>query len=298
MHARMRRAALVLLAGCSLGDEPQVVSADEPLPSDLAPGDLIQRAGIEVAVPAAGEQVQLVGELEDGTSIELTVRTSLDGIPEVIGHELVEPVAIAASATAPCQDGAFTLGGHAWSDTYRWRFQAGSTPSGNSKDNVETALRHAASAITTSRNDCGLADQVSAMHTYLGRTSAAPNIRSANGVVSCGAKDGTNTAGFGTLPPGFLAVACTWTDGNGRALEGDVKFNTRYRWFALGVPSGCENRFGVQAVGTHEFGHVFGLGHVSESTHPNLTMSTAARACSNAPLSLGLGDVRALRRLY
>lgn len=294
----MRRAVLVLLAGCSSGDEPRIVSADEPLPSDLAPGDIIQRAGVEVFVPTAGEQVQLVGELDDGTSIELTVRTSLDGIPEVIANDLVEPVVLAAGATAPCQDGAFNLGGHTWTDTYRWRFQASSTPSGNSKDNVELALRHAASAITTSKNDCGLADQVSATHTYLGRTSAAPNIRSDDGVVTCGNTDGNNVSGFGTLPQGFLAVACTWADGNGHALEGDVKFNTRYRWYALGVPNGCEDRYGVQAVGAHELGHVFGLGHVSESTHPNLTMSTAARACSNAPLSLGLGDVRALRRLY
>jgi len=294
----MRRAVIVLLAGCSFGDEPRTVSADEPLPADLAPGDIVQRVGIAVVVPAAGEHVQLVGELENGTSIELTVRTSVDGIPEVIAHDLVEPVAIAAGATAPCQDGAFTLGGHTWTDTYRWRFQASSTPSANDKNNVETALRHAASAITTSRNDCGFADQVSATHSYLGRTSAAPAVRSANGVVTCGNTDGNNVTGFGTLPPGFLAVACTWADGNGHALEGDVKLNTRYRWFALGVPSGCSHRFGVQAVGAHEFGHVFGLGHVSESTHPNLTMSTAARACSNAPLSLGLGDVRALRQLY
>ena len=70
------------------------------------------------------------------------------------------------------------------------------------------------------------------------------------------------------------------------------------RSHALTVPTGCSNRFGVQAVGVHELGHVFVLNHVSESAHPNLTMSTAARACSNAPLSLGLGDVRALRQLY
>ena len=64
------------------------------------------------------------------------------------------------------------------------------------------------------------------------------------------------------------------------------------------MPSGCSNRYGVEAVATHEFGHVFGLGHVSETNHPTLTMSTAAGACSNAPYSLGLGDVRALRSLY
>jgi hypothetical protein len=64
------------------------------------------------------------------------------------------------------------------------------------------------------------------------------------------------------------------------------------------VPPSCTNRFGVQAVGTHELGRVFGLGHVSESAHPHLTMSTAVTACSNAAVSLGLGDVRALRQLY
>ena len=206
---------------------------------------------------------------------------------------------LAAGSTAPCSDGAFKLSGHKWTAEYQWRFQAGSTPGANSKDNVETALVNAANAITTSRNSCGFADLVSATHKYLGRTSAAPAVRgTASGAVACGNSDGNNVIGFGSLPAGFLAVACSWTDGAGKAVEGDIKYNTRYSWYALGVPANCSRRFGVQAIGVHELGHVFGLSHVSESGHPNLTMSTAARDCSNAPLSLGLGDVRALRQLY
>ncbi len=288
----------VVLAGCSLGTvEQRIVSADEPLPEDLQQGDVVSRAGVEVTVPEPGQQVQIVGEMDDGTSIELTVRNPLDSIVEIVDSP-EEPLVLGAGSTAPCQDGAFNLAGHKWTTTYQWKFQAGSTPAGNSQGNVELALRNAANAITTQRNDCGFADQVSATHTYLGRTTAAPNIRGTTTAVTCGGADGTNSIGFGALPTGFLAVACSWTDGAGHAVEGDIKYNTRHSWYALDVPAGCNNRFGVQAVGAHELGHVFGLAHVSETSHPNLTMSTAARACSNAPLSLGLGDVRALRQLY
>lgn len=287
-----------LLAGCSLGSvEPRVVSADEPLPADLAPGDIVRRGELEVEVPEYGEDVQVVAELEDGTSVELMISSKLDGYINIVNPEM-EPLVIAAGSTAPCGDGAYKLAGHKWTTEFQWRFQAGSTPSANNKDNVETGLQRAASAITTSRNDCGLADQVDLTHRYMGRTAAAPNIRGTSTGVTCQSSDGVNVVGFGALPTSFLAVACSWTDGSGRAVEGDIKYNTRFSWYALAAPASCNNRFGIQAVGAHEFGHVFGLGHVSEANHPNLTMSTAARECSNAPLSLGLGDVRALRALY
>jgi hypothetical protein len=295
----MRRFAVISLAlsACSFGDEPRVVSADDPLPADLVAGDVIVREGLELAVPETASQISIVGEREDGSAVELTIRLGSDGLIEVLPPE--PPAVLEAASTAPCQDGAFNLSGHAWKMTYRWHFQAGSTPSVNSKTNVETALIRAANAITSSRNDCGLADEVSATNEYLGRTAAAPAIRgTSTGGLVCGSTDGKSVVGFGRLPAGFLAVACTWSDGNGNAVEGDIKYNTRNSWYALSVPAGCSNRFGIQGVGAHEFGHVFGLAHVSESAHPNLTMSTAGRSCSNAELSLGLGDVRALRQLY
>jgi hypothetical protein len=64
------------------------------------------------------------------------------------------------------------------------------------------------------------------------------------------------------------------------------------------VPSGCSNRFSVESTATHEFGHVFGLAHVAESTHGNLTMSPSMGPCSAAPETLGKGDVLGLRALY
>jgi len=305
---RFAAVALALLAGCSAeGDDVvRIVSADDPLPDDLVAGDVIERSGIAVTVPEPGKLVQVVAEFDDGTSIELTVSNPIDGPITLVeapidlddSIDVDVPDVLAANATAPCQDGAFHTSGFRWKTRYEWNFWADSTPAANSKANVELGLQHAASAITTSRNDCGFADQVSATHKYLGRTGAGPNMRTANGVVTCTGTDNQNVVGFGALPSGVLGVACTWFDGNGAALEGDIRLASKRSWFALDVPAGCSNRVGVQAVATHEFGHVFGLGHVSESAHPNLTMSTAAASCSNAPFSLGLGDVRALRKLY
>lgn len=297
----MRRVAIgfALLTGCMVGDDEEaarVVSADDPLPADLAAGDVVRMGDVEIVVPDPGQEVIMVAELDDGTSVELAIRNPLDGVVEIM-HPPEEPLVIAAGSTNACDDGAFNLSGHKWTQQYQWSFQASSTPNANSVANVEQGLKNAAAAITTSRNNCGLADLVGVTQRYLGRTSAGPGIRSRDGKVTCSSSDGKNVVGFGTLPSGFLGVACSWTS-NGVAVEGDIRFNTRYSWYALDVPGSCSNRFGVQAVGAHEFGHVFGLGHVSESAHPNLTMSTAARPCSNAPLSLGLGDVRALRQLY
>ena len=282
-----------------IGDGPVEVAADQPLPAELAAGDIVHAGTIAVEVPQPGETVTITVEDDHGGSAELSISNPLVGRVAIVTRAPeTGPVVIAAGATGACQDGAYNLQGHRWTSPYQWRFQAGSTPSANSKDNVEAGLIRAANSITLSRNDCGLADQVSATHQYLGRTTTPPNIASRDGTVTCGARDSLNTVGFGGLPTGVLGVACSWTDGTGTALEGDVRLTTRYAWYAEGVPAGCSNRYGVQPVATHELGHVFGLAHVSESTHPNLTMSTATAPCTNAGYTLGLGDVRALRQLY
>lgn len=68
-------------------------------------------------------------------------------------------------------------------------------------------------------------------------------------------------------------------------------------WFQY-MPGSCSNKFELSGVLTHEFGHVFGLEHVAESTHQYLTMSTGSTPCSYADRSLGLGDYNNLNAHY
>lgn len=294
-----------LAASCT-GD---LGSGAEVVRSDLEPGEVATRGSAAAVVPERGVTVHAEVILSDGTFSTLELETLLDGrVLERIAAdegddggatsdgeaEAGATSAALSSSPAPCNDRARSLMGHRWHERYEWRFAAGTTPTGLGKDAVEAALRRAVVNIVRSDNDCGMPDFVSATARYLGRTTRGTNVTRTG---ACGSRDGQNVVGFGALPTGILGVSCTWSI-DGRAIENDVRLNRGdHRWFVR-RPSGCTNRFGIEAVMTHELGHTFGLGHVSESTHGHLTMSTRAPPCSNAPSTLGRGDVIGLRALY
>ena len=193
-----------------------------------------------------------------------------------------------------CTDGAYVRNGHRWSTQYNWYFQAASRPKGSLTYRVVDALRRAADNIVRGDNNCGLPDFISASYSYRGTTSRAPNISSS---AWCKGRDGRNVVGFGTLPSAYLGMSCWWTYG-GKVVESDFILNkAHYAWF-INRPSGCRGKWSIEAAATHEFGHVFGLGHVSESSHPGLTMSPLIRSCQSSESNLGLGDVLGLRSLY
>lgn len=300
---------------------------------DVRPGDRVELRGVRVLAPQPNSGVWSEIIREDGSTETLHLRTRDDGVvflvDDTLSDEVVEEDAHAGeaaeesddeapqegdeaedggvaseeageasvgSAPGPCSDRGRNPLPYKWAQPYRWKFYAQSTPSSMSKDNVEKKLRRAANNITASRNSCGLADQVGATNEYLGRTQKAPGLR-ADG--TCTSTDGMNSVGFGDLPQGVLGVACTWYDGNDAAIESDVRFNkVDHKWYAV-KPSSCSGRYSLEATATHEFGHVFGLGHVGESGHGNLTMSPQMNgSCQNAEATLGRGDVIALRNKY
>lgn len=297
-------AVSLMLTACVVSDEDEAAldvserDEDEVADGTLLAGDMVVDRGINVVVPEEGETVTAHMDLLDGSFRTLTVEN------RAIGDVLVRrdlavsgdaDVAYACAAPPACSDSAYSLMGARWTRSYSWAFQASTTPTANDVGNVEARIREAGGNIIYSRNDCGMVDSVDALMGYRGRTSLSTQVNSSGG---CNARDGNNVVGFGQLPDGAAGVTCSWASG-GAMLEADVRVDRDGSWYAsASVPSGCSNKVGVEAVMTHEFGHVFGVGHVAECGHPNLTMSTAISACNNSAVTLGQGDVYALRRLY
>ncbi len=88
------------------------------------------------------------------------------------------------------------------------------------------------------------------------------------------------------------------TAGGRWIVEADVLVADTGGLFFLAVPEGCAARWDLEGTLTHEFGHVFGLGHVPYATHGALTMSDGLPACSTAARRLGPGDYLPLREHY
>lgn len=192
-----------------------------------------------------------------------------------------------------------------WPDTLHWQFNAETTPGylwapaprpGQSA--VLASIRAAARAVTTGLNDCGLVANLAMSQHYDGDTGRRAAVTAAGG---CGARDGHNVVSFGTLPLGLLAVTCVWWEGRGpdsRSVEADILIDATAGTFFLAPPADCRTRWDLESILTHEFGHVFGLGHVPYDQHSSLTMSDAIPECTAAYRGLGLGDLLTLRWHY
>jgi hypothetical protein len=266
-----------------------------------SPVRTISARELTVTVPPRGIGVGASAMMADGTDLSLRVEHAASGsiavATERVGHDAGGvPITPAGGLVRPCADRAFRLTGQHWTQTFHWSFRGSSTPASLPRSQARDALRRAASNITGAHNNCGRPDHVSAEHRFDGTTRLRPNI-TATGCDNAG-RDGVNVVGFRDLPPGVVGLTCWWwVVGSPVTIEADMALNKgKFRWRT--DRAGCTGEYLVEAVATHEFGHVFGLGHVREARHPMLTMSESGFACDNSPSTLGLGDMRGLEQIY
>jgi hypothetical protein len=288
--------ALIFAAPTATGGET-LVPGMGAVP-DVGPGDRLVNGAIAVVVPPPGRGVWGEAILEDGRTATLGVETDPDGSVSVMSWGAPDQVGLLVLPTSPpeCDDPAASTLAFKWTTTYRWFFHARSTPAGLKKDGVETALRNATRNIVRSANGCSLADKVGATSRYGGRVRRRVQIGPDGSCRSAG--DRRNVTAFGMLPAGTLGVACIWFRSGGAATESDVRLNRARKW-TVRIPDGCVDSWSIEAVTTHERGHTFGLDHVDELMHGNLTMSPQINGpCQKSEARLGRGDVLALRSLY
>jgi hypothetical protein len=127
----------------------------------------------------------------------------------------------------------------------------------------------------------------------------APGISVASdGHVSTPTADHTYEIMFARLGTRTLGVTYTWHWSTGE-YESDVVFSSNVPWFiATGEGDGCYEgvaRYDLQDIVTHEFGHVYGLGHVSDTFN---TMFPSAALGETFKRSPAAGDANGMHALY
>lgn len=265
--------------------------------------------GIRVFVPAPGYGVHAEA-YGPGGSQELAVTHRKDGILEIKhpGSEL-EGVSgggqwgedsRASRASGACSDSAYVNLPYKIRHYLRYSFNVGSTPYELGKKAAEGAIIGGGANVAAVRNDCGLGDNVPARLIYEGATRTGVNMGTG---ASCTGSDNKSVIGFGTLPSNYTAAYCMITaqqSGYDRPTESDVRINKAYyTWTTNPLAPSCRGRYDLESTVTHERGHTFGLGHVSESYHGVLTMSPVTEGpCQVSERTLGRGDVIGLNNKY
>ncbi len=299
----VRIASLVLLAAIvSRGMASQPSQPAQVVPGftegstttvGLRPGMDFSVDGLTIRVPPHGVSVAAEAIDGKGKALELALETREDGSVLVHRGAQAERIAVVGATSSACGDGAYALNGPRWASTYNYYVSSSNVPTNVSFSGAESSFKKAVAHIINAYNDCGRSDSVGASAAYAGRTSSSPDITESAG---CQSRDGRNEFGFKRLPSNYLAYSCRWWS-SGRFIEGDTAYNTYYKWY-VSKPSSCSWRWSIENVATHELGHTFGLSHVSESSHPKLTMSPTIYPCQNGESTLGLGDLRGLEYLY
>ena len=265
--------------------------------------------GLGVVVPPPGHTVRAVAASASGHD-EIAVATARNGTVRILaaGPETRPSKAALAGSPCddcipPCEDDAFTLfsGRPRVRTSQPWYFNASTRPSYLPKRATRRAMKDGTGNITEARNNCDLEDPVGATARYKGGTGKRADFSS--GV--CSDPDRQNTVDFGKVgSTGALAVTCFWTATDpvveqSFIVQADIRFKKSAPWTTRPGRNSCSNSYDIEGVMTHERGHAFGLGHPSAARrHALLTMYPMAFPCSGNARTLGLGDVKGLRRLY
>lgn len=275
-------------------------------------GLIVRQGDVGVEIPPPGQGMIAIIDRTSGIGTQFDVSVSAEGLieygttddsgiapsaQEELDLLLNEPTA-STPQLIPCNDKANRHKRFKHYSTMTWVFNDASVPSELTKSSAINNIGAAVNNITGATNDCDMPDNVSASASYGGTSGGTSSVQG----TTCTAADDKSLVNFGDLAADTLASVCAsyYTDRTPyRFHTGDMKINKNdFTWTVKGAAVACSGLYDLQAVVTHEWGHVFGLAHVSESKHPTLTMSSKADPCDSSPRTLGRGDVLGLQARY
>jgi hypothetical protein len=268
---------------------------------------VIRDNGIGTFFPAPGQGIYVEALTTEGSQ-ELEVTHYRNGTVELsyVGDDTEaaqgEPQVGTASSPGECSDGTYNALDRKVYANLRWYFNPRTVPQELARKGAVEAIRRGTANITGVQDRCGVRDRVKWGMSYEGSTRATAQVTTNN---NCVANDGKTVVSFGTLPEDTMAFTCTVlvpTPGpnNDRVKWSDIMINKAHRnWTTRPGSPNCRGRYDLESTITHERGHTFGLGHVSESSHRNLTMSDRSNGpCQSSERSLGRGDAKGLNSKY
>lgn len=282
-----------LRTGCTVASGTVVVPDGRTF-AVPAPGESVMASSS--AVPGAPELAEVVIANTGTGGVAVRIDEVWSGSAPAVRREQARSAAASAAAAAPaattaattkCTSTANARNGYRWASTVQWYYNK----SGQKSSYAEDALRKAANAWTGTISSCDRTVTSSARNSYVRLATQAPGLTDEGG---CSKSNGYSVVGWGKLPSGTLGVTCVWYDGNGIAKESDQRYATSYKWSSTATCSGA--RFDTQAVATHEWGHLYGLGHVKTGT--GQVMEPSGGYCDTGSRTLGLGDMTGIAAIY
>lgn len=255
--------------------------------------------GLTAVVPADGSSL-VAHSLRTGGGAELRIAVD-DRAGEITitsrGGRVPEGRPRASQAPPdPCEDGAHRAEPAKWpkGTAVRWRYYPGRT--GLPMSGVAKGISNMVNANTDCTGESRFTPPPDVGERYTGQSGTGPNVTAD---AACGNRDRANTFGWRSMTgaeDAVLAATCIWFAGT-RIVETDMALQERgKRWWSNGTCT--PGSYSVEAVATHEAGHVLGLAHVEGADHTGLTMAPSVASCDNGPATLGKGDYDGLIALY
>ncbi len=283
------------------GDAPVPVRELQSLQGCDLTGRVVFEGPVAVTVPPPGLGVAASAAAAAGVEASLSVENRAGRLRVSSRPATGGPAGDADRSTSrpppKCSDKSYKLayGGHPWAGTLAWSYKSSTTPDHWQALDAVSAIAAGGRTMARGGNSCNLRSRVDASIDYLGTTQASPSIDSSSARTTCGTPNTANVVAWGELAGDNLAFTCYWW--SSRSMVGADILLEDTTQIVRGVTRDCEDDLDLQALATHEWGHAFGLDHVSQR-HANLVMPHLVATCSVSDRLLGLGDYNGLKRLY